>query len=203
MLTKKQLQILKTFTKNIFLELTFKEIKIGSKEKSNNLLQTALKEFLKQNIIITKKTGNVHTYKLNLKNNLTLAYLELLNHINKNLPVQIKNLLKEIQQTILQETTFFILLVFGSYAKGKQTIKSDLDIAIFIESENQRKKLTPLIETIKRREIIKIDYHLILISEYIEMLSEKYENLAKQIQKNNLIIYGYTNYINLYESKNE
>lgn len=198
MLTKKQIQILKIFAENMPSELTFKEIKIKSKQKSNNLLQTALKEFLKQNIILAKKIGNVHTYKLNLKNNLTLSYLDVLNQSKNNLPVKISNLLEEIQLAINGETTFFILLVFGSYAKSKDTKKSDLDVAVIIESDHQRKKIIPLLETIKRRELIKIDYHILLSSEYIEMLSEKFENLAKQIQKNNLIIYGYTNYIRLF-----
>ena len=58
MLTKQQLHILRVFKKDIFIDLTFKQIKEQSKQKSNNIVQIALKEFQIQNIVKTKKTGN-------------------------------------------------------------------------------------------------------------------------------------------------
>ncbi len=201
MLTKKQIQILTIFHEKLFSELTFKQIKKESKQKSNNLIQLSIQEFLKQELLKTKKTGNVTTYKLNLKNNLTFSYLELINQIKiKKLKLP-NEIMSEIQRRIQKETIFFILGIFGSYAKQKQTKKSDIDIMIIVDSEEKRKKITPLIETIKRRELLKIDYHIILTREYKEMLSEEYENLAKQIQKNYLITYGYKNYIKLIEPK--
>jgi recombinational DNA repair protein (RecF pathway) len=71
MLTKQQLKMLTVFGKNIFAELTFKEIKEQSKQKSNNVTQIALKEFLRNGLVKTKQIGDVNTYSLNLNN---LAY---------------------------------------------------------------------------------------------------------------------------------
>jgi len=48
MITKEQLKILKVYYGNIFAELTFKQIKEKSGQKSNNIVQIALKEFIKQ-----------------------------------------------------------------------------------------------------------------------------------------------------------
>src|SRR3989344_2982171 len=101
MLTKKQLNILKVFKKDIVANLTFKQIKEQSKQKSNNIVQIALKEFKRQNIVKTKKTGNVTTYQLDL-NNLTLSYLSLINEYEINKKGFPKKIMEEIQKKILK-----------------------------------------------------------------------------------------------------
>ena len=203
MLTKEQINILGVFHKNLFVELTFKQIKEQSKQKSNNIVQIALKEFLKQNLIKTKTTADVTTYLLNLDNNLTLSYLNLINQreiLKRKFP---KGILADIQKKILKQTELFILIVFGSYAKNKATEKSDLDIAVIVESEQTKKEITPFLETIKRREIKTIDYHAFARNEFLEMLQADVENVGKQIYKDNLIYYGYIEYCNLIRGKNE
>ena len=200
MLTKQQMKILAVFKKDIFIELTFKQIKEYSRQNSSNIIQLALKEFLKSQLLNTRQTGDVTTYSLNLDNNQALSYLNLINGTevqNKKLPYQILN---EIQKRILKHTGFFILLVFGSYAKGKANDKSDLDIAIIVESEKTKKEITPYLETIKRREIIHIDYHIFTKSEFNEMLEQEQENVGKQIYKNNIIYYGFIQYCHLIKS---
>ena len=79
MLTKRQLTIFSVFKRDIFASLTFKQIKEESKQKSNNVVQIALKEFKEQDLVRTKVTGDVTTYSLNFDNNITLSYLNLIN----------------------------------------------------------------------------------------------------------------------------
>lgn len=204
MITKEQLRILTVFSKDIFAELTFKLIKEKSRQKSNNVVQIAIKEFQKHGLLNIKKVGDIIVYSLNLRNNLTLACLNIINEeeLNKrNIP---KKLLRDIQERIAKHTEFFILLVFGSYAKNTATDKSDLDIAVIVDSENIKKEITPSIQTIKRREIINIDYHIFTRQEFLDMLNTDYENLGKQIAKNHVIYYGFIGYWNLIRGdKNE
>lgn len=197
MLTKEQINILGVFHNNSFAELTFKQIKGQSKQKSNNIVQIALKEFQKQDLIKPKTTGDVTTYALNLDNNLTLSYLNLVNQ--RKIPKRKfpKEILAEIQKKVFKQTEFFILIVFGSYAKSKATEKSDLDIAVIVETEQTKKEIIPFLETIKRREIKPIDYHIFTRSEFLEMLKTDVENVGKQIYKNNIIYYGYIEYCSL------
>ena len=197
MLTKEQVNILSVFKKDIFASLTFRQIKEQSKQKSNNIVQIAIKEFQNQSIIQSKKTGDVTAYNLNLGNNLTLSYLNLINEyeIKKtNIPIKV---IDEIQKRIFKYTEFFILIVFGSYAKNKTTKKSDLDVAFIVESEAAKKEIIPYIETIKRREIISIDYHIFAKAEFLEMLNADIENVGKQVFKSNIVYYGYIPYCNL------
>ena len=201
MLTKQQLNILSVFNKDIFTSLTFRQIKKLSKQKSNNIVQIALKEFKKQSLVKTNMTGDVTTYQLNLNNNLSLSYLNLINELVVNKRKIPKELLAEIQKRLLRQTEFFILIVFGSYAKNKVSDKSDLDVAVIIDSEQIKKELTPFLETIKRREVINVDYHIFTRNEFLEMLKEDYENVGKQIYKNNIVYHGYIDYVNLIKGK--
>ncbi len=197
MLTKEQLKILGVFNKSIFVELTFKQIKEKSRQKSNNIVQIALKEFQKEGITKTKKIGDVSVYSLNLDNNIAIGYLNLINQndiLNKKFP---STILAEIQKKILNQTPFFILIIFGSYAKSKATDNSDLDIAVIVESEQTKKDIAPILETIKRREITSVDYHIFTKSDFIQMLNEEMENVGKQIYKNSIVYYGFIDYCNI------
>ena len=204
MLTKVQMNILSVFKKDIFSSLTFRQLKEQSRQKSNNIIQIALKEFQNQKLIRTELVGDVTRYHLDLESNLTLSYLHLINESEiekKRFP---KEITAEIQKKLLKQTEFFILIVFGSYAKNKAAEKSDLDIAIIIESEQTKKEITPGLETIKRREIKPLDYHIFTRTEFLEMLRADYENLGKQVYKNSFIYYGFIEYYNLIKrQKNE
>jgi len=201
MLTKEQLNILSVFKKDLFSSLTFRQIRQQSRQKSNNMVQIAVKEFQKQGIVKTKETGDVTTYYLNLNNNLTLSYFNLMNEseiIKSKIP---QILLDDIKNRLFKHTEFFILIVFGSYAKNEATKKSDLDIALIVESEQTKKEIIPFLETIKRREVIPIDYHIFTRNEFLEMLRADSENVGKQIFKNNMVYYGYLPYCNLVKAK--
>ena len=204
MLTKEQLNILSVFKKDLFSSLTFKQIKQQSRQKSNNIVQIALKEFQKQDIVKTKETGDVTAYSLNLNNNLTLSYLNLINESEINKSKIPKNTLNDIQNRIFKHTELFILIVFGSYAKNEATKKSDLDIAVIVESDHTKKEITPFLETIKRREVLQIDYHIFTRVEFLEMLRADFENVGKQIFKSNTVYYGYIPYYSMIKrTKNE
>src|SRR3989338_8955964 len=197
MLTKQQLTIFGIFKRDLFASLTFKQIKEESKQKSNNIVQIALKEFKEQDLVKTEIIGDVTTYSLNLNNNLTLSYLNLINDLEIQKRKFPKEILLEIQKRISKATNFFILIVFGSYAKNKATEKSDLDIAIIVESEQTKKEIAPFLETVKRREIKPLDYHIFTRKEFLEMLKADIENVGKQIYKNSIIYYGFIEYCNI------
>ena len=201
MLTKQQLTILGVFKKDIFDSLTFKQIKESSKQKSNNVVQIALKQFKEQDLVKTRVTGDITTYSLNLDNNVTLSHLNLINSLEIQKRKFPREILSEIQKRVSKQTNFFILIVFGSHAKNKAAEKSDLDIAVIVESEQTKKEVTPLLETAKRREIKPIDYHIFTRNEFLEMLKADYENVGKQIYKKHLIYYGFIEYYSLIQGR--
>ncbi|MBU2638662.1 MAG: nucleotidyltransferase domain-containing protein [Nanoarchaeota archaeon] len=198
MLTKTQLRILDAFRKNIFQKLDFKKVKALSGQKSNSVIQAALLAFKELNVITFEKAGKSIFYSLNFENSLTLSYLSLLAGLelrsNKLLPFVI---LQKIQKRLQKETPFFILFVFGSYAKKTPRQGSDLDVAVIVEDNTKVTDVKPGLATIHRRELMDIDYHVFALNEFLEMLFDENENLGKQIYRGSVIYYGAAQYYSL------
>ena len=200
MITKDQLKILGTFKKNLFRSLTFVELKKKLKESSNSKLQRAISNFKEENLINIKKVGKTNLISLNYKNNKLFDYFSILNlESGKNMPFGI---LYEVQESILKETEFFSLIVFGSYAEGKANKKSDLDVSVIVENQEMRKKIIPRINSIKRKSLREIDIHVFIREEFLEMLRDEKENLGKEMVRNHFVIYGVINFYKLILKEN-
>src|SRR4030042_478511 len=200
MLTQEQINILSVFAREPFKGLTFKQVKALSRQKSNNVTQIALKSCQKEGIVKVERTGNVREYFLDMDSGLAHSYLNLIGEIElqrRKLSKGITDVLREIRDRISMRTEFFILLVFGSYASGEATTRSDLDMAVIVEDEGMRKEIAPYLETVKRRSVLGIDCHVFTREEFLEMLSSEQENLGKQIYRKSVIIRGRIEYYNL------
>ena len=88
---------------------------------------------------------------------------------------------------------FIIVLIFGSYAKKTQTKKSDIDLCIICDNEEKTKKLTLKLGLLP----IKLEIHDFTTDEFEQMLKTNENNVAKEIVKNNVILYGIESYYNL------
>ncbi|MCJ7646480.1 nucleotidyltransferase domain-containing protein [bacterium] len=198
MLTGEQLKIFSVVCKEPFRRFTFKEIKALSGQRSNNVVQIALGKFEKEEIVRVERTGNVKAYSLELDSGLALSYLNLIGEAElqeaRKLPGQIRKAVDEIRERVSGETGFFILLVFGSHAEGKASSRSDLDVAVIVDNEEARNEVAPSMETVKRRSLVRIDYHVFTRKEFVEMLSSVQENLGKQIYRKSVIIHGRIEY---------
>jgi len=188
MLTKKQLRILNTFQKNEFKEITWKQVKELSKEKSSSVIQDAIKAFLTEELITEKKIGTSKLYTINHKNNKVYAYFETYN--KENLSKQVLKSIKELEDSLDKHTPFYSIVIFGSYAIGEQKKDSDLDLTVFIEHEDKRKIVEAVFKSMETQSFIKIDGHVITKDEFLEMLKADYENLGKEIARKHLIIHN-------------
>ena len=186
MLTKKQLKILNIFQKNEFKEITWKQVKELSKEKSSSVIQDAIKAFLTEELITEEKIGTSKLYLVNHKNNKVYTYFETFN--KETLPKQVLKSIKELEDSLDKHTPFYSIVIFGSYASGEQKKDSDLDLAVFIEQEDKRKIVEAVFKSMETKSFIKIDGHVITKDEFLEMLKVDYENLGKEIARKHLII---------------
>ena len=189
MITKKQLKIFEVFAEKPFAEYTRSEIKKESKEKSNNALALAVNKMKAEGVIIEKKVGKSGILKFNLDNDKAICYIALCNieRINHIAKLSLERVKKEIEGI----TNFYSLVVFGSYAEGKENKDSDLDVAVFIEEEKRRKVIEASMNSAKLKSPLELDVHVISKSEMMEMLKDKHENLGKQIARKHLAIYNH------------
>ncbi|MBU1199802.1 MAG: nucleotidyltransferase domain-containing protein [Nanoarchaeota archaeon] len=187
MLTPKQIKIFEAFLKQPYEELTYRDIKDYSNEKSNSIIQKAILKFLEDDLVSKKEIGNMYLYGLNLKNNSTFSYFDIL--INEKLPLIVKKTLKIIKEE-LANTDFFSIVIFGSYAEGKQSQKSDLDVAFFVSSEREKRECEQSLKSAELKSLLNVDYHVFTKNEMLQMLKDKQENLGKQIVHKHLAVHN-------------
>lgn len=95
-------------------------------------------------------------------------------------------------------SVFFILLVFGSYAKNKATKKSDLDLLAIVP----KKEDIPFLETSINKTYTKVKKQIIVIEEkdFLEMVKNSRQfNVGNEAVENHLILCGFEQYYSLLE----
>ena len=189
MITEKQLKIFEVLAKRPFAEYTRKEIKKESKEKSNNALALAINLLKREEVLTEKKIGKSGVLTLNLDNDLTFYYIALCN--NKRIHHLAKIALESLKQEIAEDTPFYSIAIFGSYAIGGQKKDSDLDIAIFIENEEKRTQIEASVNSAKLKSVLEMDVHVIPKTEMLKMLTDREENLGKQVARKHLAVHNH------------
>lgn len=103
---------------------------------------------------------------------------------------KIKLIKRDIERT---NYPFCIVLLFGSVVKGNATDKSDIDICIISDNSERTREITSSISLLP----IKIEIQQFTTKEFELMLNKKDNNVAKEIVKKNIILFGIENYYNL------
>ena len=181
------MKIFEAFLRKPYQELTYKEIKDYSKEKSNSIIRKAILKFLAEVLVKKRNVGNIILYALNLNNSTVFSYFDII--IKEKSSNLIKNCLKIVKEE-LSNIEFVSIVIFGSYAEGKQKEKSDLDIAFFVNSAEDKKNCELSMTSAELKSILKIDAHIITKDEMLQMLKDKHENLGKQIAYKHLAIHN-------------
>ena|SRR3989344_2063950 len=88
---------------------------------------------------------------------------------------------------------FLVALVFGSVVKKTETEKSDIDICIISDNKLKTEELISKLGLLP----MNLEIHDFTAREFESMLEKKENNLASEIIKNNVILYGIENYYNL------
>ena len=191
----KEYTILETFTRKPWKPSTFKQVKKLSKNKSDNYVHTALKQFVKEGILIEQKVGNSILYSINNSINAlnTVGFIsEYKSSKAKHLPH--KNIQKIINKI---KTSFYSLTITGSYAKKKQQSISDIDIVIIFDNKQEPNAILSQIKLESELMTPEVHPYVFTQSQFYEMLINKEENYGKEIARNNLIITGGKQYYSI------
>lgn len=91
---------------------------------------------------------------------------------------------------------FFVLLLFGSYARGKNKKGSDIDLMLITDDENTKQKISSKIT------LIPLEIHLTTFSsqEFGSMLKTTKFNVGREAFNNNIILYGIEDYYRLIQN---
>jgi len=168
-------------------------IPIRQLSKESKVPYTTAHRIIKNNkeLFIIDKKGNIKLVSLNLKEDIIKNYLilaerkEAESFFNKN--TEFKVLKKELP------TGDYSLILFGSRAEEKQREKSDIDLCILNKDGKKNIKFSKF-ELLFRLEINPL---YLKDKEFKGMLKEEEQNLAKEIIKKHIILYGEEHFWNL------
>ncbi len=132
-------------------------------------------------LITTESVGNSKTIKLNTQNPIIKAHLTISSDEEKKEFLEKHPIIKKISNDL---NTKDVVLLFGSYAKGKETEKSDIDLLII--NKDGKKSIS-----FSKQELLyqkKINPIFLTRKEFKNMLKDKEENVGKQALQNHVIL---------------
>ena len=150
-----------------------------------------INEFIKLGVIISKRAGNTILCSIDQKVfNSDVFRAEL---IRKEELLKNKNFSALISYFEDVKEPFFILLLFGSYAAGKQNKRSDLDLMLITDNDKIKKQVKNKIS------LIPLNIHLVEFTseEFLSMLKTTEFNVGREAFNNNIILFGIENYYKL------
>lgn len=183
---KKTYRILDIFVKNPTVTYLFEDIKNYTGSRSESYTYNSLTSFVKDGILTKEKKGGLRIYKI-ADTPKAISFLSIVAEYqawNKK-----KVIIESIYDLVRKiNVNFFTLLVVGSYAKNKQTQKSDLDIILIVPAD--AKKVSSRLRHFCEMNIPPIHLYVFTDEEFKQMLMDKKYNYGKEAVKENLIFYG-------------
>ena len=138
--------------------------------------------------------GNSNLCSLNLKNDEAIALIFDYETSKKSAFYKKHKVLKAYFLDLFEEIkklNIYSFIMFGSYAKGTETEKSDLDILIILENNKQSDKIHKIINNIFSLSTAELSPIIIDKKEFVEMLANKIKlNVGKEALKSHIILYG-------------
>ena len=180
---------------NLFIEENIPKTirEISKKIKSDyKITHTATQRLLGKNILISKKIGQSSLCELN--NSFYSSDIYAVENKRKDNLLKNKNLKQLYHEVIVKiKSAFFIFIIFGSYATGKQTKSSDIDILFVSNEQGFEENISNALS------LLPLKTHALVFTEdeFIRMKDSKKSNVVKEIIKNNVILYGIENYYRL------
>ena len=193
---KKEHWVLWPFVRFPWVKLTFKEVKKLSDKKSESYIYDTLKKLVKEGLLNEERVGNVVLYSLNLASPKTQSYAgfvaEYVAWNQKHIPYKV---LDSLASKV--PSSFFTLIITGSYAKNFQRKDSDLDLVLLVDDNTEPKKVYAELKHECELSIPPVHLYVFKSSEFLTMLVDKKANYGKELAKNNLILCGAQNYLRI------
>jgi len=134
-----------------------------------------------KDVLTIENIGKSKTLQLNTKNPVLKSYLAISSDEGEKEYLKKHQIIRIITEEL---NTKDIVILFGSYAKGKEESKSDIDLLI-INKDGKKTLSFAKYETLYKKKINPI---FITEKEFKDMLKDKEENIGKQALKNQVIM---------------
>lgn len=162
-----------------------------------------IKVLVEKSILKERPVGKALVCSLNLSNIMARKYLEKISvsktdeFLNKDVVLKkmfgglVENLKKAAPNELL------CVVLFGSYARGEQKERSDIDILIISSTFDVREQLERECGGIEHRYGKEIASLITTATEFVKMLKSKKRMVAHEVQQDGIILHGFENYFSM------
>lgn len=180
-----QIKILSFLLRN---PLEFYSIRQLSKEVNlaYPYVYNSIKDLKKKELITIKAIGKSNLCQVKFSNPDDLAIASALStqcFLTHHL--SINNLTNQLKEALTEE--LYILLLFGSYAKGKATKSSDIDLFFIVKDEDNIEKFKKKVKTVLSTLNYPVEFEVSTMNWFYEMLGDK-NTVGREIFKNNIVL---------------
>ncbi len=159
------------------------------------LVHQSVNSLAHKKIIKTKEIGNLRGCQLNLSANPQLLAVFALNYSQKFLKrVKFGFLVDEINEKL--NDRIYILILFGSYAKGTATKKSDIDLLLVVQNETDVEPTERKVKLVLSTTNFKVDFKVITVSWMLKMFEEK-NSVGREVLESSVVLHGAEQYYSL------
>ena len=187
-------KIIGLLSKNIKKKFTINEIAKNLGEHYS-FVHRIVNRLFKDKIIIKNLIGRSYACSLNLESEKTIILIKLSEIENKKIfyekNKELKLILNDFTDSILQLSGNITIILFGSYVKNTATEKSDIDILVISQDEIEVDKITKEIYAKYGKEINSV------LMNSNEFKNQKDKPIIKDIIKDHYILHGVEKFVNM------
>ncbi|MBI4141035.1 nucleotidyltransferase domain-containing protein [Candidatus Woesearchaeota archaeon] len=171
---------------NLEQDYSIREIAQAIKQ-DYKIVFTTVQKLKEQKVITIKRVSNINrcTPNLNHENAQLFSFISQ-RHTAKKLSKTIRTALQDIITSI--KNPFYTLLVFGSYAKGTSTPKSDIDVLFITSDKNIEPQINASVKKSATLNNLQINHIILTREEFKNALKEP--SVATEAYKTHFIIHG-------------
>ncbi len=187
-----QVEILKLLLSDPTKDYNIREISKRI-EVNYRLVYQAVGDLEKDGIASVRKIGQTKLCKINLSSNICLfSYIE--NLRKEDFGKKHKGI--KLIETDLKKInyTYFTCIVFGSYAKGTETAKSDIDLFFIVPNQTNVEDFEKWVNSALGLLSYNFDINTATEESFFEMRSKSDLNVLNEAIKNHIILFGSEQY---------
>ena len=201
MVTHCEQKIMEVLLQKPFATYSIKQISKLIKS-SYALTYDSVKTLLSKKMLKAKKIGNSFACQLNLSADSQLLAISSLVLSKKFLDKASFGFIIDDIKSKLNDM-IYIMILFGSYAKGTATKKSDIDLLFVVQNEADIEKIKKKVRSVLSSTNIKIEFDVITIEWLIKMFEERH-TVGREVLEASITLYGaeqYYSLVNSYDKK--
>lgn len=181
MFTDNQIQILAILTNHPAREYYFSELGMILK-KHPGIFQRGINSLEKQGLVVSRKKGNQRLFKINQMHPL---FPEI-----RGIAQKTKGIEGMLETTVKNIKGISIALIYGSYAEGRMSPDSDVDILVVADDPKAEDTLLEKIDSIERKLQREVNYKIYRKKEFEKKTKEKDPFLEEVLSDKYILLKG-------------